>query len=164
MPISRKAIDAETVRRELSYCPETGVFVRLTGRYAGQVAGTFCPPGYRRIMIGGCIFYAHRLAWLYVYGEWPDEIDHINCVKSDNRICNLRVASRSQNMANVELRTVFGRKGVSRSRRKNRPDGWAAYIRIDGKSVRLGTFDRIEDAAAAYQSAAADIHGDFARF
>ena len=158
----RKIVSVEQVRNALNYSPETGEFHRRVGRYAGQLAGAYNSDGYRRIQVDGRTYYAHRLAWLHVYGYLPHEIDHINGDRSDNRICNLREASRVLNIANKKVRTVYGHKGVARSKRKGEP-AWAAYIRVDGKSKRLGTFNTIEEAATAYRKAAVALYGEFAR-
>lgn len=162
MPSSRKVITADIVRERLVYSPDTGEFHFRSGRYAGRRAGSYSDIGYWRIFVDGRTYYAHRLAWIYMFGEAPFEIDHINRDRADNRICNLREATALQNIANKGVMSAHGYKGVSISRRKNREPGWSAYIRINGRSKRLGTFDRIEDAAAAYASAAAKLYGEFA--
>jgi hypothetical protein len=94
-------LTAERLREILGYDPETGLFTRLvrTGRIrAGEVAGTAHSRGYRSIVIDGRVYLSHRLAWLYVHGEWPPEqIDHINRNRADNRLVNLRAAKQSQN-------------------------------------------------------------------
>ncbi len=100
-------VTADRLKELLSYDPETGIFVwaKLSGRRAriGDRAGSFnLSLGYRVIGIDGERHYEHRLAWLYMTGEWPSEdLDHENCDKSDNRFSNLREATDSQNLANV---------------------------------------------------------------
>lgn len=106
---------------------------------------------------------AHRLAWLYVYGEWPDaEIDHINGNTGDNRISNLRPATRAQNGANRGRQTnnASGVKGVCWHAQSGK---WRAMIRISGKSRHLGLFNDIGAAAAAYARATVNRNGEFAR-
>jgi len=102
-------ITAEYVRRRLQYDPETGVFIwkprpidkSWSTRFSGEVAGTIKNNGYRQIRIDGVKYGAARLAWLYVYGEWPkNEIDHINRVRDDDRLINLREATRTENCNN----------------------------------------------------------------
>jgi hypothetical protein len=106
-------IDADYVRKRLEYDPDTGVFiwkprdVRRTedkiwnARFSGEVAGTILNTGYRRIGIDGKYYGAARLAWLYVHGEWPkNEIDHINRVRDDDRLVNLRDVTHTDNQNN----------------------------------------------------------------
>jgi hypothetical protein len=176
---SKEALTCVEVRGLLDYCPETGMFrwkarPEQTGqhkvwniRYAGKNAGTLSSVGYVHI----CIkigekkfkFYAHRLAWLYVKGNWPfDEVDHVNGDKSDNRWANLRAATSSQNKANkrAQRNNRSGLKGVyfDGSRQK-----WAAQIQMNGISYRLGRFKTADAAKSAYEKAALNLHGEFAR-
>lgn len=160
-------LDASTLRKVLDYDPRSGVFTRRTGGRgvaAGDVAGCLDKRrGYLLIRVGGRLYKAHRLAWLYVHGEWPpNEIDHVNCEKNDNRIANLRLATGSQNQANKRLQAnnTSGAKGVSWLANRNK---WKARIRINGKLKHLGHFERIEDAADAYRLAASFHFGDFGR-
>lgn len=108
-----------------------------------------------------------RLAWLYVYGEvLSEQIDHINMVKDDNRISNIRPASQSQNQHNTKARKTnkLGVKGVYQ--KKMHPSGnlkYAAKISKDRKIFHLGYFDTIDDAQAAYRVASERLHGEFAR-
>lgn len=157
---------AERIRELLDYDRETGWFRwRNTPRKDGppKRAGNLTQTGYRRIEIGGCEYREHRLAWLYVYGVWPtQDIDHINGVRDDNRIANLRLATRSQNLGNARRSSAnkSGFKGVSSSGRK-----WKALIAIPytGRYRYLGTFDTPEQAHAAYVRAARETYGEFAR-
>lgn len=106
---------------------------------------------------------AHRLAWLYVYGEWPvSDIDHINGRPADNRIVNLRLATDSENIRNQRRRidNTSGHKGVSWSKKSCK---WYAYINVGGKMIALGLFPRKEDAISARRLAAFEYFGDFAR-
>ena len=107
-------------------------------------------------------YLAHRLAWFYMTGEWPKEIDHINGSKVDNRFSNLRVASRAQNEANKRVRrdSFTGIKGVSWDDARQK---WYAYLTIDGVAKGLGRFDRLTDAIAVRQRAALARDGEFFR-
>lgn len=104
-----------TLREQLSYDPETGQWTWLrpllrSKMQPGDIAGRIMDSGRRQIRIAGAFYYASRLAWLYMTGEWPQhEVDHINRNRSDDRWCNLREATRSQNCYNKESR---GRRGI----------------------------------------------------
>jgi len=152
-------IDAITLRQTFVYDAATGLFYRV-GRYPVRPSGRADPKGYIVIKIKGRVYFAHRLAWLYIYGEWPSEIiDHINRERDDNRICNLRDVSSSQNNLNRTLdpkgRGASGRKGVTVLKRKDGTIRYQAVICRGGDVVYLGLFDDIETAAAAYEDAAA---------
>lgn len=182
-------LTAQFVRSILDYDPETGVFTwkmrpvsmfkdgkqsaeqnakKWNTRFAGKTAGVKIGPKakpYIAITINRTKYRAHRLAWLIVYGEWPPEgyhIDHINGAGLDNRIANLRLATRSQNMANrgAQRNGASGFKGVSWNKQKLR---WEAYICINNKQRHLGYFDIAEEAHAAYVAAARQDFGEFAR-
>lgn len=156
--------DVERIRSLLDYDPDTGVFrwrEAVGGRMAGQSAGTLHSKGYRRIKLDGRHHFAHRLAWLYVTGEWPDRaIDHMNGDKTDNRIANLRLATASENNMNMGVRrfSKTGLKGVSPQRKK-----YMAQISANGKRHYLGLFQTPEEAHQAYLQRARELHGDFAR-
>lgn len=140
----------------LTYDPETGDF------FWKRPAGGFSPNGYRYIKVGAKQCLAHRLAWLYVHGEWPDAlIDHIDGNRSNNRIGNLRKATHSQNGANAKRhsRNRSGYKGVSFDKSKNR---WQASITVQNKQIHLGRFKTKDEARAAYMTAAKFHHGEFA--
>lgn len=153
------------------YGPETGRFIRrvaVCNRKVGEIAGCVRKAGgYLFISVDDVIYRAHQLAWLYVTGKWPQKfIDHKNADKADNRFANLRLATKSQNQANVGLLKTnsSGLKGVSPYRageRYGKP--WQASICKDGKSFHLGHFSTKDDAAAAYAVAADRIFGEFAR-
>lgn len=160
-------ITAEELRRVLDYDQDTGIFRWLisAGSRAkiGQIAGCRRSDGYWYIGVQGRFYLAHRLIWLYVRGKWPvDDIDHINMDRGDNRIANLREATRSQNMANSKLRrdSACGLKGVSFHKQHNR---WRAQVRKDGRVHHLGYFNTAEEARAAREAAAQKYHGEFAR-
>jgi hypothetical protein len=166
----KQELTAEYLREVLDYDPETGVFRwrRAVARNtkAGQEAGVSYPQKggvmRRRIGVGYGRYLAHRLAWLYVHGEWPaGEIDHVNGDPLDNRIVNLRPATRSQQMLNRRVMNTSGYKGVSYWEARGK---WRAQIRFNGRNKTLGYFLTVEEAAEAYLFAALEHHGDFARF
>lgn len=149
----------------LDYSDATGEFVwkkrKTTGpALEGRRAGYLLPAGYRVIRLYGKKYYAHRLAWLLHSGDWPKgDVDHINGVPSDNRICNLRDVSHSENLQN-QLRSPTSNKtsgllGVSLSGKEKR---WIAQIKINGKSIRLGSFLCKFEAHDAYVKAKRNLH------
>ena len=140
------------LRQHLKYTPETGKFIWLKGRRAGCPAGSKGTNGYIKIQLLGVCCLAHRLAWLYVHGEFPaNYIDHINGVKSDNRISNLRDATASENRQNQRrgnIGTKSGLLGVYPSGRK-----WMAMIHVNHQHRYLGTYDSKEEAHEKYLEA-----------
>lgn len=155
-------VDADYVRSVMSYDPETGVFTRVerTSNFirAGEAAGGPHNQGYVRISVGGNRYLAHRLAWLYMTGEWPkEEIDHINGDRSDNRWANLRRANSMQN--NRNRHDYHSRKGTC----FHKPNGkWNARLKVKGKYRSLGYFKTCEEAHEAYVRAARAVYGEFA--
>ena len=158
----KKELTADRLREVLDYPSETGVFtwrVQVCSQApVGAVAGTLSDSGYWRIRIDSKFYYAHRLAWLYVKGLWPRcEIDHKNRVKTDNRIANLREATRAENEQNKSLQTnnKSGYRGVCWLQKRL---AWAAQISVNGKRKHLGYFATPEAAYEAYKSAATRAH------
>ena len=160
-------ITHEQLKSFLHYDPEMGIFVWMAPNsrrvHVGYEAGCLRKvDGYIQIMINRRLYLAHRLAWLYVHGLWPkDQIDHINGVKDDNRIANLREATRSQNMYNQGKRTdnSSGVKGISWHKPAKK---WLVQIRFNGKNKYLGLFTDKHEAAESYRRAALLYHGEFA--
>lgn len=150
-------INHEDLTALLHYDPDTGLFtqrLRWWNRPAGATPGGKTPQGYWAIGIGGKQYLAHRLAWFYVHKAWPDaDIDHINRDRLDNRLCNLRVTSRSTNLHNVGicLTNTSGVKNVS----KNARGKWQAQITVEGKRHYLGSFKDLTDAENAVIAARA---------
>jgi hypothetical protein len=155
----------QRLRELLDYEPQTGKFfwkVR-TARCVkiGSLAGAIERNGYRRIDLLNKHYLAHRLAWLYVNGEWPlGDLDHVNGNKDDNRVANLRPATVSQNAMNKKMPATnkTGFKGVCQVGKK-----FQAGIKRNGKSTHLGWHDTPEAAHAAYVEKANEIFGEFAR-
>lgn len=158
---------AALIREFLEYDPETGIFLwrhrkSLRG-LSGKKAGTKNAYGYIVIKISGQDYYASRLAFVYVHGDvlgCDDDVDHENRIRDDNRICNLRKASRTQNAANnIRSRSKHDLpRGVVRDGKKFR-----ASIRAFGVRKHLGNFNTADEAGRAYQSAARQEFGEFAR-
>jgi hypothetical protein len=132
----------------------------------GKEAGHLNTAGYIEIRYLGKTLQGHRIAWYLETGEDPGalHIDHINCIRHDNRFCNLRLATHLDNARNRKkrnYRTSSKYKGVSWYSRHQK---WIATIRVSGKSIHLGYFDDELSAHAAYYLAAKEHFGEFARF
>lgn len=148
----------------LSYSPDTGIFSwkQSIGRVKkGQEAGWLSWNGYIKIAMDNKDYPSHRLAWFYVYKEWPKEdLDHIDGLRTNNRISNLREATRSQNLQNKrkQRNNASGFIGVSFNKERNK---WDARLKAQGKQICLGLFKTAEEAAQAYEEAAANYFGEF---
>lgn len=151
----------------LDYDALTGIFkwtARRQGTRVGRQCGCVGPLGYRQIYVRGHHYMAHRLAWFYVYGHWPAAfIDHINGDTDDNRIDNLREADAVQSAWNTrkQKNNTSGYKGVHFS--KGSKKKWQATIHANHQRHVIGYYETPEEASAAYNSAAAKLHGEFAR-
>lgn len=144
------------LHRLFRYDPETGKLFwnkRGKGRKFGKEAGCFDSSGYRVIGVCGAVYPAHRVIWLMVYGEIRQdlEIDHINGIKDDNRIENLRLVTGQQNGFN---RTTA--KGYCEN--KGRGKKWKATIGVNGCGIHLGYFDKESEARNAYLEAKEKHH------
>lgn len=174
--MANQAIDgsltAEQLRAALDYNPRTGVFTwkpRQPGdkfnTWAGRRAGCVkrgAEHEYIMIRINYQLYRAHRLAFLWVTGVWPEfEIDHRNHDGLDNRWSNLRLATSSQSSMNTRLRrdNTSGLKGVWFEKRRRH---WVAEVIAEGKKHHLGSFPTAEAAKAARDKAARRLHGKFA--
>jgi hypothetical protein len=152
-----------TLKDILDYDPKTGKFtwlVKPSARvYLGQQAGTIDVNGCRIIKIAGKNYKAHRLAWLWVHGEWPKlDLDFRNHDPDDNRIANLREATKSQNGAN----SVARRNGLKGAYWHEADQKWTSTIQVNGKQFWLGNFNTEKEAHAAYCKAAKQHFGEFA--
>jgi len=137
------SFDSTYLQEILDYNQDTGIFTWKFGNKrntkANQIAGSIHPQGYRFICIKNKNYTAHRLAWMYVFGEMPkNQIDHINGIKDDNRIVNLRQVIHSENQQNKHKT-----KGYSWHKKRQL---WEAYIRVNGKKITLGYFKNEQDA------------------
>jgi hypothetical protein len=153
----------ERLKELFSYNQDTGLFVRIVATSncikVGDIAGCNCKNGYLKIGIDGEEHLSHRLAWLYVYGIWPaKQLDHINGIRNDNRISNLREATNSENAQNIRnppTHNKSGYLGVSFSKEKKK---WVAHISINDKSKYLGYYASPELAHDAYLAAKRIYH------
>jgi hypothetical protein len=164
--MTENILTQQRLKQLLKYDHETGVFTRigvvrkLSRGHIGEVAGTFhSPNGYIRIGVNYKYYRAHRLAWLYVTGEWPKhQIDHINGIKYDNRWCNLRLATSSQNKYNCKIRqdNKSGYKGVHYQEGK-----WIANCTVNKKQYYLGIYDTPLEAHLIRENFAKEHHQEF---
>lgn len=162
-----KELTQARVKELLDYNPETGVFTWRFSRggaaVAGGKAGSLNQRGYVALTVDCRKWLAHRLAWLYVHGNCPDGIDHINGNCADNRIANLRPASQTFNLGNTRKHSnnTSGFKGVTFCRSTGR---WMAQISKDRKHTKIGRFDTPEEAHKAYCAKALELYGEFAKY
>lgn len=137
----------------VDYDEKTGFFQwkkKRRGIKTGVRLGTDNGFGYQRITVLGKSYYAHRLAWFYVHGTWPDQIDHINGVRDDNRISNLRdvtVQQNNQNRNAAQKNSGSKMLGVSWHKKAKK---WQAHICIYKERKYLGLFDDVNEAHVAY--------------
>ncbi len=154
-------ITQKTLKEALYYDPLTGLFIwlnrpvdhfanvgtqkQINTKHAGKFAGTTDDKGYIKIQLFGNKYRAHRLAWLYVHGELPEDIDHKNQKRNDNRIANLRSVNHQTNMMNLPIYTNNSSSVMGVSWHKHR-EKWWAYGNLAGKRKSLGYFDSFHDA------------------
>lgn len=161
--MAKPNISAERLRALVDFDQTTGQFIRKVSRRGpkteSNVIGTPSKEGYLFAMLDGKNYGLHRLAWFYVHGVWHGgEIDHINGVKSDNRIDNLRAVDKFLNQQNRRSASRNSRSGFlgvhwCRCRKK-----WRATISVDGRNKSLGRFETPEAAYAAYVEAKRKFH------
>ena len=157
-----KNLTQSEIIQVLNYNPDSGIF---TWRHNSAIAGYLRPRGYIEILIGRTLYSAHRVAWLYMTGIWPDksiDVDHIDMIRSNNSWKNLRLATRSQNKCNMKKHkdNTSGYKGVYFEKSSGK---WKSQIMVNYKNKNLGRFATKEEAYAAYCAAAPVYHQEFAR-
>ena len=157
-------LSVEYLRDVMDYSPETGEFMWKRHRlahYVGVPIHGMNGHGYRHVKIKQRIYILHRLAWFYVYGQWPKHgIDHINRDRSDNRICNLREATIAENSANRRI-TKHNTSGFKNVMRDSERDSWLVRIKLHGQ-LHSRRFKTVEEAAAAVESLRRQFQGEFA--
>jgi len=155
----------EKLKSLVAYEPDSGLFTTASVPWhsraiIGRVLGTCDGAGYLRIKLNGAFYRLHRLAWFYVYGDWPNGvIDHINGICSDNRISNLRDVPRitnSQNVKKARLNNMSGLLGVTSPKGTERL--YRAYIKTNGIRTALGAFETANQAHEAYVNAKRRLH------
>lgn len=162
-PISRPELTQERLRSLLKYCPASGLFSWVEsgpGRVSGTIAGCLSSQGYIVIRVDGVLYGAHRLAIFFIYGAWPEEdSDHKNSNRVDNRLDNLRCATRSENNQN--------KRWPERGKSKDAPLGvswcsatesWRSQIVVDGTHREIGRFDDANAAHQAYLAKKRELH------
>jgi len=155
-----KHITQEQVKELFVFYPETGNFhwkKCLDKRLIGKQTGELIKTGAVIIRTKYGKFQAHRLAWLYMFGYFPKFLDHINGIRSDNRICNLRECTHAENHQNkgIQSNNTSGYPGVGWHKLTQK---WRAYITLNRKQISLGSFDDKESAYKAYCEAKAKYH------
>lgn len=160
----RDKVTVERLREVLNYDPASGIFTwrisTCTRPLAGRVAGRIVAKGYISIGIDSVHYFAHRLAWLYVHGEWPNGlIDHINGKEADNRIANLRVVDDRTNKENQHKASIHNKStgllGVSFHKAGGK---YTAQIHHNRRKIHLGSFNDPNTAHMAYLEAKRRIH------
>ena len=161
MSNSNSTLAQEEIKKYVTYDPETGLirwFVkRHPNKNPGDIAGTNTKKGYIRICVNRKLYLAHVLAWIYVYGEHPMyQIDHINGVKSDNRLVNLRSVTPSENSQNKKKARADSSSGLIGALKNGK--GWHAKICTNGVSRYLGRFRTAKEASDAYLEEKKKVH------
>ncbi len=159
-------LTASRLKELFSYDPETGIFTHKLNKshnaIAGQQAGGVNNQGYWTISVDNKRYLAHRLAWLYMTGSWPELlIDHINGNRIDNRFCNLREANKSENGCNKGPRSD-NKSGIKNVMWQKHQGGWYIQLKIYGCKYFYGYFKDLELAALVAEEAREKIHGVFA--
>lgn len=153
----------ERLREILSYDPETGLLRKKVGDYVRPRPTGSIVRGYLRVSVDNQVLFGHRVIWAIYYGRWPESIiDHANGDKADNRITNLRLATKVQNAQNRKKTVVntSGFKGVYWHKKAER---WYSIGRVSGKQTYLGLYDTREEAHEAYKAFMNIKAGEFAR-
>lgn len=149
-------ITQSELKEQLNYDSETGIFTRLISNHKkykiGDIAGYLNKRGYVSIRLNSISYRAHRLAWLYMTGKFPIyDIDHINGIKNDNRLVNLRDIEHFKNCQNLlkpKTNNTTGYLGVSKNK-----NGYVSFISVKNKPIYLGSFSSKEEASSAYMKA-----------
>lgn len=168
---TKARVSVDYLRKRLVLEPETGKLywrecedlpLKWNTRYAGKEAFTaVCARGYKRGSINNQPYLAHHVVFALATGSWyVKSVDHRDGNTLNNRPSNLREATLSQNQANKRQSSANPHKGITLDKRTGK---WIAQIRKNGKNFRLGSFVRAEDAAKAYDEAAKQLHGGYAR-
>ena len=160
-------ITQKLLKEYFEYCDGHLYWIKKSSKYSntriGNLFGRLDDQGYRTGRIFNKDYKEHRLIWLYHYGVWPkDQLDHINGIRDDNKIENLRECSPLENSKNrpSDKNSTSKYKGVSWRKSKNR---WISYICSGGKNIYLGSFTNEIEAAKAYDTKVKELHGKYGR-
>jgi hypothetical protein len=163
----KKELTQGRLKELLYYCPETGKWSRLKSVRGASIrkpiGSRLSSKGYLRIGVDGKVYYAHRLAFFYINGYWPETIDHKNHNKTDNRLAEIREATHSQNQCNRRRQNnnKSGYVGVFFVRTcKSKP--WKAYVDVENRRKYLGYFETAGEANLARICEMKILHGEFA--
>jgi hypothetical protein len=156
----------QSLREYFRYDDTTGRFYWIKNKHratAGSLAGTLSNEGYLMLTLSRKKYSAHRVAWLFANGHWPKQhIDHINGIRSDNRICNLRDVSNKENLHNI--------RGPYSSNKTSKYLGvhfcktskkWVSQIHANGKKTKIGQYDCEELAHESYIAEKRRVHHGF---
>jgi len=164
--MAAKILPIEMLQRLFRYEQETGNVYWIAegrGRIKKKAAGTIVRAGYIGIMIDGKRHYAHRIAWALHHGKHPvDQLDHINGIKTDNRIANLRQANNLQNGKNVKIKNnnTSGFPGVVLCKQTSK---WRVMIKVNKKTIYFGRYKNLDDAIAIRKHAEKQYFGEWTR-
>ena len=161
-----KEISIQELRDYLKYNPEDGSIIRIkkasSNAKVGDTAGSIKDNGYAAIKLNKKRFLAHRVAWAIYYGEWPSKcLDHINGIRNDNRISNLRECTPMENSWN-RRKSKNNTSGISGIYFNKRMKKWCVGIRSNKKHKYLGSFSDFQDAKKIALNARNSFHGEFA--
>lgn len=156
----------EILNQLFRYEPETGIlfwkqndvlYSSAMDRVSGKEAGSQCTNGYKKITFNYKYYLAHRIIWKIAYGEDPQYIDHINGIRNDNRLCNLRSVDYSQNNKNKKI-GKNNKSGLTGVRFDNQSKKWKATIGHNKHKHHLGYFSNLDDAIMARKKAESEYN------
>lgn len=164
--MASEILSAELLRELFHYDPSVGVFTwRADAGCGGRIpAGTVAgykdkSTGYARVKVAGKLRGVHRIVWLYVHGEWPPfELDHINGIRDDNRLKNLRSATSGENKQNLRGARCDSKSGILGVSWNKRTQKWVVHLGLNGRLVHNSSHDTIESATAARRAAELRFH------
>ena len=149
-------LDYDPVNGTFHWTHSPLVYINVRGKETGLTGSR----GHRKIVINKQDYKAHHVAWCIMTGVWPEQVDHNDTNRANNRWDNLREATHTQNMRNrtMSKNNTSGFKGV-----RMRNGKYLAQIQVNGSKVALGSFSDPVEAAKAYDAAAIKYFGEFAK-